>query len=569
MKQLTVIVLILLAGVLPLQALELTRYVSADATGDGLTPETPMGSLQMALNMSVRVDGATIYITPGLYKANGDFPNIQLYGVKKLGKVEEMELCSQELSSDIDETKKPVLIGETNFTNSSIYSVDAKGSISVNSGSLSYCTMTDRFNSGTADQVTILNGVYGSGGQIGGQINLFNCAFVNNKDAYQFGLNLSGEGHIFNCRFNGNKGGGLFMHGCDNLSFYDCEFADNEGIGAIESNSTGMNLNFINCKFINNKKDRGDIRPAVTVHSATFCNCFFFKNDSEGYGPALMATSSNIKIVHCAFINNGMGFHYEGGAPEFTQIINTVFWNNGSLEGYDITRPRADAYEPKMYRCALPRGTGIPELDKELGIICLSLKNNGTDPNENYLAFDFKTHTLRKNSALINAGILTDAMPYDIYNNSRIFFDMPDIGPFEFVGDSVIASSTTFTLKDSDGNDWKMGLGTTEFRDRKYHVIYPNPEYVEAGKPLPSLMNLTFAGFGDKGITQYGSNLFNTAPFGGGYSLNILSFNGSFPLNVKERYEYTSASKAPTVRKAQKPNTVIITADGKNNYFSY
>lgn len=343
--------------------------------------------------------------------------------------------------------------------------------------------------------------------------------------------------------------------------------------GALKSTSINNTLYFINCIFKNNKGGyANDSAAGVEVGNAEFYNCIFDGNQGLGeysITPALIANSSDIKVVHCAFINNSSGLHYQGGAPEFTQIINTVFWNNGSLEGYDITRPRADAYEPKMYRCALPRGTGIPELDKELGLICLSLKNDGTDPNENYFAFNFNTYTLRKNSALIDAGILTETMPYDMYNNSRIFFDMPDIGPAEFVGDSVISSSTTFTLKDYEGNDYKVGVGSTDFRNRKYHVIYPNPEYIEAGKPLPSLMGLTFAGFGDKEITQYGSNMFNTAPFGGGYSLNILSFTGSFPLNVKQRYEYTSASKAPTVRKAQKPNTVIITADGKNNYFTY
>lgn len=407
-----------------LHALEITRYVSIGGTGDGLTPETPTADLGEVLSLSTKVDYLTVYVAPGFYSLNvvdyGEgvaFRNVTLDGTWK--------------KEDPDEKVRINYPGVT-FSNSFIRSVSFSGNVVIDGGVM-HDSDADKviyasFDSGTnvelinCEAKSFASAFYGYGKNV--YLRMAYCY----ADKGSYGLQTKNVHFIEcnDCKFREQSEGGINIDNSLFCFFADCEFGFNSGDGAVRVTNFDKDSKafFYKCEFTDNYVTNNHAyNMFLSSPGLRFYDCLFAENtvkdiDRKGF---VHIANPDFMIMNCSFINNKGGVEMESFYPDNNQIVNCLFWNNGKTVAY------AGGYDVPMQACAMDHGTGIPELDREKGLILLTDDNKGFEYNGMHIV-------LQPNSPLVNAGVSRAMSDTDLYGHARSAFGGTDIGCVEFVG---------------------------------------------------------------------------------------------------------------------------------------
>ena len=451
---------ILLAGTLSLHALEITRYVKPEATGDGMTPENPTGNLGAMLALSPQVDKLILNVSPGYYEINGldstsstQFPNVVLDG---------------SWESDNPNEKVNIICRGIRFQNCYIYNVSFSGSIEVDCGIVSKCEIEKQLAmvvktgdvhlySCKAKNFTAENTWHVSGRTI----LLSDCTA---EDGAGYGLFAKDIARIkaSDCKFINKGEGGVKIDNCLSAEFKDCEFSLNSGDGAMRlvcfDNSAVAE--FHRCEFVGNEVTYNHQYNIYVNSNVTFSDCLFASNkekdiDRKGF---LHLTRPDFLIKNCTFVNNAGALELESYYPSKYQILNCAFWNNGPT----VVHSDAGNNVPLLC-CAMDHGTGIPELDAEKGILLLTKENKGFN-------FTGTTLEIEPTSILINQGYPRPLVETDFYGHPRTTFGSTDIGCVEFLSSPGIweADSTVISTKAGD-----YRLCVAKIGDNRFHLLAP------------------------------------------------------------------------------------------------
>lgn len=422
-----------------LHALEITRYVSIGGTGDGLTPENPTADLGGMLALSAKVDQLTLYVAPGFYSLNfidnGEgirFKNIILDGTWK------KEEAGERVRINYPRVK---------FTNSIIQNVSFSGSVEIDGG-IMYDSDADKviyasFDNGTDVQLYNCTSKSFNSSYYGyGQAVSLTMAFCTAKNG-SYGLQTNNINTIKckYCKFFDQSEGGINIDNSHLCSFTNCEFGFNRGDGAVRITNfdNSAQTEFSHCQFIANTGTYNQAYNIYVYSNVTFADCLFADNtvkniDRMGF---IHLVRADFIFLNCSFINNKGGVEMESYYPDRYQIVNCLFWNNGKTVAY------AGGNDVPMHACAMDHGTGIPELDREKGLIILTDANKGFE----YNGTDIE---LKLESPLINAGAPRRMDATDLYGHPHNAFGATDIGCVEFFAApgvwSVDPSQQTFEI---------------------------------------------------------------------------------------------------------------------------
>lgn len=456
-----------------LNALEITRYVSIGGTGDGLTPENPTSNLDQMLSLSEKVDQLTLYVAPGFYSLNfvdnGEgvgFKNVVLDGTWKR-----------------EDPKEKVRINYpgVGFTNSYIRNVSFSGAGSIDGGIMIDCEADKAiyagFSSGNVELVncetkTFGGAYYGYGSKV--SLTMKNCTAKGGG----YGLETKNVAYVFgnNCKFNDQEEGGINIDNCLTCRFYDSEIGFCSGYGAVRVTAFDNNAaaSFVRCSFIANKVTYNHSNNIYVYPNVTFADCLFADNtekdiDNRGF---IHLVKPDFLFINCSFINNKGGIEMEQYYPDKNQIINCLFWHNGKTVAY------AGGRDVPMLACAMDHGTGIPELDREKGLIILNEANKGFEYNG--INVD-----LQPNSPLVNAGVPRSQQDWDIHRHPRNVFGTADIGCTEFISYPDLwetdPSQEIIELEDFQYQVCKVQIG-----ERAYYSLNPTYSSNDGKFDMPS-----------------------------------------------------------------------------------
>ncbi len=408
-------------GISVLNALEITRYVSIGGTGDGLTPENPTANLGEMLSLSEKVDRLILYVAPGFYALNfkdyGEgiaFKNVYLDGTWK--------------QEDYRE-KVRIQYPGIGFSNGYINNVSFSGAVTMDNGVLYNCDADKAIYAGFSyGNVEFINcttksfgaAFYGYGKSI--SLTLDNCTA---KDG-GYGLETKNVNYVtcHSCKFNDQSEGGINIDNCLSCQLFDCEIGFNQGDGAVRLTAFDNKASayFVRCSFIANRVTYNHSNNIYVYPNVTFADCLFADNtekdiDHQGF---IRVVQPDFLFLNCSFINNTGGVEMEQYYPDRYQIINCLFWNNGKTVAY------AGGRDVPMQACAMDHGTGVPELDREKGLIILNEANKGFEYNGLNVE-------LQPNSPLVNAGVSRSLRDGDLHRHPRNVFGATDIGCTEFI----------------------------------------------------------------------------------------------------------------------------------------
>lgn len=477
----TIRCLILLAlfsitGAINCAALEITRYVSPDGTGNGLSADSPTSDLNSVLKSSLHVDKLTIYAAPGDYDVEfteADYPNVIFYGG-----------CPDENT----DTKKYSTVSQTvGFQNSTIYRVHFQKSLGLK-------------DSNTVVACKIEGGVGIAAWAPRSQVYV--------KDSFMSSIWAEGRDkaflYLYDCCVWYSDGYGLDAKNIRVVAT-QVKFNDHDIAGVnLDAGTAGIGSEFNYCTFNNNGKEGGVITRAISDNIAvSFRNCEFIGNSSEQYNKACALSafcpvaayncvfkdnatalmshpgeyhesavvnfSSRSIYRNCTFVDNkkaAFSYAVYPGAynPGYAQLQSCVFFNNGE----DIRTPHGA--EPRMANCAITNGTGIPELDAERGIIALNKNNAGLDGGK----------IVSPNSILINAG--TPSVFNDVEGFSRQMVGGTDIGAYEYTPLWKLPAKTAPIIK---CGKFDYVVATTEFRGHTFKALAPASEINDSTDEVP------------------------------------------------------------------------------------
>lgn len=551
----------------PASALEITRYVSATGTGDGLTPENPTSNLESVLSLGKKVDCVIILVTPGIYDIKGSgiedapYQNVHLYGVNNF----------------VDRDNPGQLPPQINcphasFLHSIVGNVDFSGSLGFQSSQFSYITAGKHIHAYVNDNEELLiSGVNCTGFTFENynglaSIRLFRC----NANGGTYGLQSKhADVTAVLCRFSNCKAGGVSMD-TGRAYFEDCEFLNNAGNGGAFVWSLDQQISsFKNCFFMGNTTDDRDRGAGLTVlgTGVMLSNCVF--DDNKGAGRmadklvgAFRCFSSRFYVESCLFTDNAGGVMTNAypGENRLTDISiqNTAFFKNGediiAPNGFDITRSR----------CATDHGSGIPELDSQEGLVIVNGKDMcGDNPAEKYLGiyWDGENNMFRlaENSCLINAGMTQ--YDSDYYGTWRTALGGSDIGPFEYTG----ILSPDYSIPPVKFGKYVYRYVVSKYKDKEHYFLADIPEGLEEINRLP--WGALYVGEKSLMPERYGDTLLTYQVVTGNKNLLFFKNEGREWKCVKT-IPYTGSK--PVIKKSvAKKNTLVITADGKNYNYEY
>ena len=443
-----------------LPALTIVRYVSPDGSGDGMTEQTPTSDLGAVLEIGSKVEQLNVKVAPGVYSLNlldtGEgvtFSNIELDGTwNNHGSSEKVRIDYPGIE----------------FKNSRIKNVSFTGGVSVNGGRLEDCDAGEYMYLDLNGGDGWLYNCTAKGFQVtnwskraNSYAQLFNCSSTGGG-----GYGLSGENigtlYVTRCKFNNNEEGGAKIQSCKEAHFIDSEFCYNSGDGAlrfVEYDNSGR-VYFNKCRFLFNKVTYNHSYNIYIYSDATFEDCLFVGNTEKDYDRKgfVHLVRPDFEMVNCTFMDNRGALELESFYPSKNQIVNCVFWNNGSTNIYT-----GASEEVPLLACAMDHGTGVPELDAEKGIITLTQQNKGFD-------FTGTDITIQPYSILVNKGINRAKYETDIYYHPRNAFGGVDIGCVEFVSSSGMWRPDSIALTTFRGT---YGLAKAEVNSETYYCLFP------------------------------------------------------------------------------------------------
>lgn len=478
-------------------AIEITRYVAEGATGDGLTKETPAGSLLKVLNLSKQVEKLTVYLAPGTYRlppledANirAEYRNVSLYGGWSAATEEqtiEKSVITGDLfvngglvsnidfrGSKIGNNVEGYLEGSLTALGCNVYDCKAtRLEMQAVGGSVSYlirtearCTSISPYRSGMQKPKIIVN----------------DCNFSDG-----LGLSANNVKAIFeNCHFNNNQSAGLSLYNCEGTILKRCRVIGNKGEGGVcvKDLTDDFSAIFDQCIISNNTTGNSEYASALTTHAPVLMqNCLIAGNGSD-----LMASGSNIPDRHqgavelnrsqslfrnCTFYGNKNAAIYYNMTPADHsrtgngQFINCVFLKNG--------QPFVNKYgnAPAMYYCAADFGSDIPELDAERKIIRIDGNSAKMSVISNEGIF------LEEGSPLINAG---RPIGYnDAFGISHLLLGGTDLGYVEYTGGPWHRTSPEVAV--AIGKDKYVKMEST-YDGKNYYIMVQEKDISENGVP--------------------------------------------------------------------------------------
>lgn len=458
-------ILVFFAATLTTNAIEITRYVAENGTGDGMTKENPSGNLKAILELSHKVDAVTIYAEPGTYEvplveevdARPRYRNIYLYGGGETG-----------LNKANDKT---VIKGDLEIIGGLVANVDFKGANYKNrfgyqmTGTLRTTACNVYFTNATALEFktkagddNFITGVTANSLYINNpngrythtSVTVYNTIVANGR-----GLFLEGGvlGYFSFCDFFYNERG-AFLNCKEGTLFDDCRFVGNnkEGGAKVDVITDDIAVYFNRCVFADNVTTERDCSSAVCgIAPFALQNCLIMnnrsaniqRNDNARRWGAVEIHRSQTRISNCTFYKNGDAaiFYWmersDHANASDSQIFNCMFLKNrlSYVSYYSET-------SPKMMYCAADFGSDIPELDAQNHNIRITEASAKMAVDEDRYLVE-----LQEGSPLINAGFLQ--FSNDINHMSHLMFDGTDIGCVEYIGKWEKASpESTLKIKD-------------------------------------------------------------------------------------------------------------------------
>lgn len=450
MKRILFLCLSLLALASGVRALEITRYVAPEGTGDGLTKENPTGDLKKVLDLSKDVDALTVYLEPGTYalpplknvNSRPQYRNVAIYG----GGCAEVR----------DVENKSVITGDLFINGGAVLNVDFRGSVyedkwSPNTihGTLHVIGCNVFFTRATAleaeavpGQILYLIDTYSQSvsvtnfqsGPGKADVAVWGCNFCDGDGAVFSNVRVTAVGSSFS---NNKNSPGLTLNRCEGSALIDCKIMRNTGQGgvAITDLTDRIDVTFDRCVISGNVTTDAYFCAAVTAHCPIMMkSCLIAGNRedvkgltySENFRGAIMLDHNKSKFMNCTFYNNSAVFNYsmeetDHRALEGAQIWNSVFLKNA--KPYWTKR----GLKPEMSYCAADFGSDIPELDAERKMTRITAENAGMIVTANA-----SVH-LEPGSPLINAGLPDYNL--DLNGNSHQLLGATDLGCAEFTGE--------------------------------------------------------------------------------------------------------------------------------------
>ncbi|MDE7334901.1 MAG: right-handed parallel beta-helix repeat-containing protein, partial [Muribaculaceae bacterium] len=352
------------AGAMNCAAIEITRYVSPDGTGNGLSADTPTSDLGAVLKSSVQVDHLTVYAAPGYYHISPNdvaYSNVTFYGG-----------CPND---SIDTHRLTVIDGYYGgFSNSGIYQVKFNKNLGLAGNCIAeLCTIYGRVGIGARNS--------------GDKIIMEHCEM---NEIWAEGQERTLL-YLHNCNVDGSKGYGLEAKNIRVVAT-KVKFNNHKIAGVnLDTGIAGIGSEFNYCTFNNNKREGGVITRAITDNIAvTFRNCEFIGNSSEQYNKAsALSAFCPIEAYNCVFKDNTTALKSHPGEYHESAVVdlsprshfrNCTFVDNknsafsyqvypgdvdpgyAQLEscllldnGKDIRTPHGAA--PRMVKCAISNGT--------------------------------------------------------------------------------------------------------------------------------------------------------------------------------------------------------------------
>jgi predicted outer membrane repeat protein len=333
-------------------------YVSPDGTGDGSSPNSPLGSTKEALNKSKA--GGTIKVLKGLYS-----------GDKHTGLMIDRNIS---IEGDIDavfdgEGKNFIFMANGQGLNVSVSNITFRNAKSEHGpgyhgyASVNYlknCVFEDNnANTGAgatgfSNAVAILENCTFKGNHaenfagatsswVGSNVTIIKCIYENNTVG-ENGACIFAKGSHFtsiNSTFKDNKGDSGIIYADENaeVNIINTTFTDNNvklAGGAIYVLSSNLNVN--NCDFRNNRASNGGSIDIDGKSSANIDSCNFINNSAEVDGGAVSIKDGQISINNSNFTDNiakvrgGAIYNYMGKLS----VDNSNFDSNSQTDKSDL-----------------------------------------------------------------------------------------------------------------------------------------------------------------------------------------------------------------------------------------
>lgn len=468
-------------------ALEIIRYVSQGASGDGLTKESPTGDLKKVLDLSRNVDGLTIYLEPGTY----NLP--PLSDINNRTKYNNVTIWGGGCSGIYNTENKSVINGDLYINGGAVLNIDFKGSRiedqwspNVIEGSLHLIGCNIFYSNASALEVETVNGNDLSlievtakslsihpwrTGSAKSNVHLLNCKFDMGQGASFSGVRLN----AVNCSFSQNVDAtGISLNNCEGSVLSRCSIIGNHGFGGVTINDLTDNIDVVldGCIISENVSTRGDYSSAITTRSPILLkSCLVAGNHSilkmkgasyyNQHKGAIELCRTGSRFENCTFVNNkdaviyysmSIGDHNRISFPTFT---NCVFLNNG--KPYISTCEKS----PIMSYCAADFSSDIPELDAERHMLRITEQTAGIIINNNVEV------KLQDGSPLINVGLPTANL--DLNGNCHLMLGGTDLGCVEYTGEWVKSDSQ----QEIRFGDMDYTMMETTYKNRKYFTYMP------------------------------------------------------------------------------------------------
>ena len=340
-------------------------YVDKDATAgndDGTTWANAFLKLQDALDIAT--SGNEIWVAEGTYKPSKKTdPNNSRTATFQLVSGVEVYGGFDPGSGDDTWSERDYVNNETILCGD----IGTADDISDNSYNVVNGSYTD--SNTTLDGFTITggnaNGLYYPPCSGGGMYTLLgspavsNCIFTGNFAHYGAGMSnwTNSNSIVTNCVFIYNEaddggtydndcGGGIYGHGCDDLTLVNCVFYRNDstGQGGGIAITSCDEFKAINCVISENSAYKGGGVKNLGSETAEFTNCTFTRNSATYGGGMYSALTITPKLTNCIFWDNsasGPGdeiYNYSAGTdPNFSYCDIEGGINGSKCGGYDST----------------------------------------------------------------------------------------------------------------------------------------------------------------------------------------------------------------------------------------
>lgn len=534
------IVIALLLASVQMRAIEIERWVSIGGTGDGTTPEAPTSDLGAVLDMSFKVDKLTVHVVPGFYTINVPrdgsekvFPNVYLDGTWKQEGYEKVRINSW-----------------VAFTGSFVQNVSSAGNLTMRGGVLVDCesdkTISTIYNTDDVYMTDCRAKSFWAESWTGSRpsLTMVRCHALDGG----YGLQAKGLDNVncIKCEFSNQEEGGVNIDNCMFVTFRSCEFTDNKGDGAVRVTCFDRKAytGFTECQFLDNKVTNNHSHNFLITTETRFFDCLFAGNTEKSYDHKgfVHLSRPDFQFINCTFIDNSGAIEAEAANTDDSAVINCAFWNSGSDM---VSLPNGGAVN--FGNNATNHGSGIPELDRENGIILLTESNKGFTYRRGALGAELE---LEPSSVLVNKGRNRGFNTTDIFSQARTVFGGTDIGCREMVWGEGLWTPTdqTLTVDNCEFVMCKATVGGTDY----YALV--SPSKIEDGRVtefgnLGSIFWIYLDTMPVAPKVHDGKYLERTVKTASGeYEIDVIGFNQVWYWIILDSTTYSSAKERPTVK---------------------